>query len=120
MYHAAGGSYGVYASAVTNSTIANNTMDHTVDILSSSAGTVYRGNIGYNPVGTVSVSIPLTTVAITAQPYDRTFYITAGSSTCVFNGATIPSGGFGSVFVAAGTAPAPTYTSAPTWTVYGN
>lgn len=87
------------------------------------ATSVYRGNIGYNPVGTVSVTVPATTVAVAAIQYDRDFYVTAGA-TCAMaiqSGptVTIPSGGFGLVRVPAGKTVTPTYTSAPTWVVEG-
>lgn len=86
---------------------------------------VIRNCRNYNPVGALTVTVPASTVAITADSMDRVFYITAGASTCSIaiagGGATvvIPSGGFGTVILPARTAFTPTFTSAPTWVVEG-
>jgi hypothetical protein len=86
---------------------------------------VIRNCRNYNPVGNLSVSVPATGVAITADSMDRAFYITAGASTCSCalsgTGATIliPSGGFATIIVPARITLTPTYTAAPTWVVEG-
>lgn len=90
----------------------------------SGAGTVARGNRGFNPVGNVTVAVPATTVATAATVYDRIFYVTAaagGSVSCVVNGTTIlvPASAVVAITVLAGETLTPTYTSAPTWTVQG-
>lgn len=83
-------------------------------------------NRSYNPFGSVSVSVPSSTSATTGSPYDRYFTITASASgNCsilVSNGAsvTIPASGMTTLFVPAGATVTPTYTNAPTWTVFGN
>jgi hypothetical protein len=87
--------------------------------------TTTRGNVGYNPLGLVSVGVPGSGTPVTRANYDRTFYVTAGAGgacTCVVSGATtavIPALGFGAIFVPAGKTLAWTGT-VPTWTVYGN
>jgi hypothetical protein len=85
---------------------------------------VFRGNSGYNPVGTVSPGVPASGSAVAAVAYDRTFYITTAAGTSTFaiqNGPTItiPATGFGTVRVPAGKTLTPTYTNAPTWVVEG-
>lgn len=79
----------------------------------------------WNPHGTVAISVPTSGTTAAGRTFDMYFYITAGASTCtcvVTNGPSIviPSGAFGVVFVPAGQQMTPTYTSAPTWVVYGN
>ena len=91
---------------------------------------IVRNLTGINPVGALTVTVPASGSPTAALPYDTTFYITAGTSACACavpdaagtsqTVATIPSGGFGSVFVPAGSTLTPTYTSAPTWTVQGH
>lgn len=83
-----------------------------------------RGNIGYNPVGTVTVAVPATTVAVAAIGYDRTFYITTTAATSVAIGGgptvTLPTSGVTPVRVPAGQTLTPTYAgAAPTWVVEG-
>lgn len=87
---------------------------------------------GYNPHGSVTVSVPATGVATAAQHYDCFFYITAGTGGCTVvrntggegGGAsptiTIPAGAVVPVFVRAGCTITPTFTNAPTWVVDGN
>lgn len=85
-----------------------------------------RNCVTFNPYGTVSVSVPLTTVATAALPYDTYYFITAnasgGVSLVVSNGPTltVPAGTTATVLVPAGQTLTPTYTDAPTWVVYGN
>ena len=84
--------------------------------------------IPWNPHGAVSISVPSSGSAAAGRSFDMYFYITAGASTvsCVVTASVasqtivIPSGGFGVVFVPAGQTLTPTYSSAPTWVVYGN
>ena len=98
--------------------------------VTTTTGAVMRNVLGYNPVGLVTVAVPATGAATAALPYDATFYITASTSTvaCAVTDAggtsqtvaTIPASGFAGVFVPAGSTLTPTYTAAPTWTVFGN
>jgi hypothetical protein len=82
----------------------------------------------YNPRGAVTVSVPASGSATAASPSDAYYYITAGSGgcTCKVSGAAasgnivIPASGMGTVFVPAGQTLTVTYTTAPTWVVYGN
>ena len=78
---------------------------------------------GYNPVGPVTVAVPNSGAATAALPYDATFYITqtTAASSVAVQGQTIdiPIGGPTAVFVPAGQALTPTYTTAPTWVVMG-
>lgn len=98
---------------------------------STTAGIIeVRNNIGINPIGLVTVTVPASGTAVASAIYDRTFYITAGASivACAVTDAagtsqtiaTIPSSGFGAIMVPAGSTFTPTYTAAPTWTVQGN
>lgn len=79
---------------------------------------------GYNPVGPVTVAVPASGTATAALPYDATFYITqtTAASSVAVQGQTIdiPIGGPTAVFVPAGQALTPTYTTAPTWVVQGH
>lgn len=81
-------------------------------------------NRGYNPFGQVSVSVPASGGSTSGSPYDRFFYITAGSSSCsVTVGSltlSIPAAGTQTVLCPAGQVVTLTYTNAPTWSVYGN
>jgi hypothetical protein len=84
---------------------------------------VARANIGGEPVGVVTVAVPASGTAVAAANYDRTFYITAGSSTCTIalNGVsltTIPASALATVRVQATKTITATYSSAPTWAVY--
>lgn len=100
-------------------------------VLGSSAGGAYlhvHDCPGYNPQGLETVTVPASGTAVARAFYDRIFYITAGSSTCVCSLvgiagaqtiATIPSGGFAAVHVPSGGSFSVTYTAAPTWTVQG-
>jgi hypothetical protein len=100
---------------ITNGMLVNGTVDGTV---------IIHDNPGYNPVGTLTVAVPATTVAVTAAQVDRTFYITAGAGTttvAISSGPTItltPSA-LNTVRVPAGQTLTPTYTNAPTWVVEG-
>jgi hypothetical protein len=91
-------------------------------------GSIIRGCGGYNPVGAVTVAVPASGTAVAAAGYDRWFYITAGSSgtTSVSitsagtaTTVTIPASSCVPVRVPASQTLTPTYTSAPTWAVYG-
>lgn len=83
-------------------------------------------NRGYNPFGSQSVSVPISGSATSGSPFERYFTITASaSSSCtvnVSNGSTvtIPAASVVTVFVPPSATVTPTYTNAPTWTVYGN
>jgi hypothetical protein len=83
-------------------------------------------NRNYNPFGSQTVTVPASGSATSGAPYDRYFTITASASgSCsvvVSNGATvtIPTSGMTTLFVPPGATVTPTYTNAPTWTVYGN
>ena len=85
---------------------------------------VYRGNASYNPRGVVTVAVPSSTVAVAAVQYDRVFYVTAnagGATTCAVGGTSVvvPASACVPVMVPAGVTMTPTYSSAPTWVVYG-
>jgi hypothetical protein len=91
---------------------------------SGGTGSLFVNNLGYNPVGVQSVSVPSSTVAVTAKPFDRDFYVTNGAASSTFvvaNGPTItvPINGFATIRVPAGKTLTPTYSSAPTWVVEG-
>ncbi len=83
-------------------------------------------NRAYNPFGSQSVSVPATGVATSGAPYERYFTITAnasGSCTIAITNAstvTIAAGTTLTLFVPPGATVTPTYTNAPTWTVFGN
>jgi hypothetical protein len=88
-------------------------------------GVAFRNCPGLNPFGTQSVAVPATTVATGVLPFDCTFYVTAGSTSCAIavsgvSSVTIPANAFAAIFVPAGAALTPTYTNAPTWVVAGN
>ena len=84
-----------------------------------------RGVTGYNPVGSVTVTVPASGTAVAAVLYDRTFYVTAaatGTTTVAVSGGptlTLPASSLVAVRVPAGTTLTPTYTAAPTWKVEG-
>jgi Pectate lyase superfamily protein len=83
-------------------------------------------NRNYNPFGSTTVSVPASGSATSGAAFERYFTITASSSSScsilVSNGAsvTIPASGMVTLFVPPGATVTPTYTNAPTWTVYGN
>jgi hypothetical protein len=82
-------------------------------------------NRNYNPFGSQSVSVPATGVATSGSPFERFFTITAGATSCtidITNGSTvtIPANAAVTLFVPPGATVTPTYTNAPTWTVFGN
>ena len=90
------------------------------------APSAIRNVTGYNPVGSVTVAVPASGTAVTAAPYDRTFYATAGTDAvtlAIENGPTvkIPANAMGTVRVPAGKTLTPTYTAThpPTWVVEG-
>lgn len=90
----------------------------------STAGDVFKNNLGYNPVGTVSPSVPSSGSAVAAQPYDRTFYVTtgAGSTTMAISGGptiTCTASALNTIRVPALETLTPTYANAPTWVVEG-
>lgn len=84
----------------------------------------FSGNIGFNPVGVVTVAVPASTVAVASAVYDRTFYITAGAAATTIalaSGPTItltPSV-LNTIRVPAGVTMTPTYVNPPTWVVEG-
>lgn len=124
--------YGIalQGTSTTNVVVGNRVSAQTAPITVATGKNVVKDNIGYNPVGLVTVAVPTSGTAVAVAPYDRTFYITASTSTvaCAVTDAggtsqtvaTIPSGGFAGVFVPAGSTLTPTYTAAPTWTVQGH
>lgn len=87
-------------------------------------GVAFRSCSGLNPFGTQSVGVPATTVATGFLPFDCTFYVTAGASSCTIAVSgmptvTVPASACVAIFVPAGSTVTPTYTSAPTWVVAG-
>jgi hypothetical protein len=105
----------------------NDLRGNTVAPVLGPAGTSssFTANLGYNPVGLVTVTVPPSGTPVAAAAYDRTFYITAGSGPVSLSKSTgvtveLPSNTMTPVFVPAGTTLTPTYTTAPTWTVEGN
>ncbi len=95
-----------------------------------SAGTpkyVFR-TLPFNPKGSTAISVPSSGSAASGRNFDMIFYITAGSGStcsCVVTGASnftyvVPANATAQIFVPAGATLTPTYTSAPTWVVYGN
>lgn len=83
-------------------------------------------NRSYNPFGSQSVSVPASGVATNGAPFERYFTITAsasGSCTVVVTNAatvTIPASAVVTLYVPPGATVTPTYSNAPTWTVFGN
>lgn len=83
-------------------------------------------NRNYNPFGSQTVAVPASGASTSGASFERFFTITANAaSSCtvvVSNGATvtIPAAGVVTLFVPPGATVTPTYTNAPTWTVYGN
>ena len=134
--HATAGIYEEGVNTAPGSLYVNNSLLGCVEasvtpvIVQGSTVSLWRDNPGYNPVGLETVAVPASGSATAALPYDATFYITASTSTvaCAVTDAggtsqtvaTIPSSGFGAVFVPAGSTLTPTYTVAPTWTVQGH
>jgi len=88
-----------------------------VDITSVGSNSVYRGNIGYNPVGTQVVTLTGSPFSYTAGPYDVMLHITGGTLTSPYitiGGTIIHTSTPCSVFVPANTTCVINYTSAPT------
>ncbi|HEY8999694.1 MAG TPA: right-handed parallel beta-helix repeat-containing protein [Candidatus Saccharimonadales bacterium] len=122
-----------YCIDVTDATVSNvliqgnfltNYTSAVITNASTAASVIFRNNPGYNPLGSVTVTVPGTGTAVAAAAVDRTFYITTSTGTSTFaisSGptVTIPASGFGTVRVPAGTTLTPTYTAAPTWVVEG-
>jgi hypothetical protein len=84
-----------------------------------------KDNPGYNPIGVLTVAVPLTTVAVAATNGDMDFYVTAGATSvtmAISSGPTITIPALGCVLVRvpAGQTVTPTYTNAPTWVVEGS
>lgn len=82
-------------------------------------------NRNYNHFGSQNVSVPASGVATSGAPFERFFTITAGATSCtidISNGSTvtIPANAIVTLFVPPSATVTPTYTNAPTWTVYGN
>ncbi len=86
--------------------------------------TIVRNFRGYT-VGSITVSVPSSGVAIAAVAYDRYFYVTTstGSTTiAISNGPTVTlqaSTAGQLVFCPAGQTLTPTYANAPTWVTHG-
>lgn len=123
-----GNRFGISTFSCTNMVVVGNPVKVTSGTAISNASTTgtskFAYNPGYNPVGVVTVAVPATTVAVTAVPYDRVFYVTAGTGTttvAISGGPTItltPSA-LNTIRVPAGTTLTPTYTAAPTWVIEG-
>jgi hypothetical protein len=84
-----------------------------------------RDNVGYNPVGFSSVSVPASGVAAGYYANDAFVYIIGGTVTAISvndtpTGLTIGSGGQATVFVPAQGSLIVTYSVAPTWKWYFN
>lgn len=82
-------------------------------------------NRNYNPFGSQNVTVPATGVAVNGAPFERFFTITAGSTSCTIDisnasTVTIPANAVLTLFVPPGANITPTYSNAPTWTVFGN
>jgi hypothetical protein len=88
----------------------------------------FASSPGINPAGTQTISVPATTVATAALPFDSTWYVkgaAGGTCTIAVTGGptiTIPVSTTIPVFVPAGSTVTPTYGAgnAPTWQVEGN
>ena len=86
-----------------------------------------RNSRGYNPQGTLTITVPATTVATAAQYVDAVFYVTGaagGSCTITVSGGptvTVPVSTLVPVFCPAGQTVTPVYGAgnAPTWAVEG-
>jgi hypothetical protein len=81
---------------------------------------------GDMPVGSVTVAVPASGVAVPAVPYDRNFYVNAaaaGTTTMSIGGGqaiTVPAAGVVNIRVPRGLTVTPTYGGqAPTWVVEG-
>ncbi len=84
----------------------------------------FRNCYGLNPVGLVSPGVPTSGKAVPAQPYDRTFYVTAAARGCKMAiqggpSVVVPASQMGAVRVPAGHSVTPTYTKKPSWVVQG-
>lgn len=103
--------------------IGNRLIGATAAILDSTGGAVfYRDNQGYNPVGALTApAIPASGTAYTnAFGVDATVYVTGGTVTAIDVGGTATGMTSGPIRVAAGQTITLTYTSAPTWTWFGD
>lgn len=91
--------------------------------LPSLGALVVRSMAGYNPQGSIAVSVPASGGATSPLPYDATYYITAstsgGATAAISAGPSVdvPTGETVAVFVEAGLTLTMTYTDAPTWVV---
>lgn len=120
------------SSAAGNFYIGNTLIGNAYATPSLAAGSIIRSCPIYNPVGTETVTVPATGVAVAASTHDRIYYVTAGASAAtvgVTGGPagftntttiTVPAATCVAVQVPAGYTITPTYTVAPTWVVYGN
>lgn len=120
------GRIGISVFSCTNMNVKDNTPKVSSGTPMSAASSTgqFSGNLGFNPVGLVTVAVPATTVAVAGAVYDRTFYITtgAGSTTiAIQNGPTITldASALNTVRVPAGKTLTPTFANAPTWLVEG-
>ncbi|MHB1669091.1 glycosyl hydrolase family 28-related protein [Thiomonas sp.] len=119
--------YGIYEDNGGNfNTIRNNDVRGNLSgpLAGVGADTIVEQNVGYNPVGALSIAVPASGTAVAACGYARTFYVTAASGGCTMQleggpSILIPASGLGAVRVPAGAAVTPTYTTAPSWVVEG-
>lgn len=109
-----------------NIIVANNNFKVTTGTALAQASCTgkFANNLGYNPVGVVTVAVPASTVAVAAVPYDRTFYITAGAAatTIAISGGptiTLTASVLNQVRLPASQTMTPTYVNPPTWVVEG-
>lgn len=114
-------------SAVTNGLVADNNVGGSAAAFAGTTGAawVIKNNLGYNPVGVVTVAVPATTQSVTAVQYDRTFYVTNGTAAltiAIQNGPSIviPASALGTYRLPAGKTATYTYASGtPTQVVEG-
>jgi hypothetical protein len=108
--------------------IANNNLANTAGAtvtLAAASSAIVRHNVGYNPIGNLTVTVPASGTAIAADARDRIFYVTGGTggvTLAMSTGGTItiPAATCVPVSVPAQSVFTPTYTSAPTWVVQGS
>jgi len=102
----------------------NNFTAGTSGVISQNAGSTNKiaNNIGYNPVGPLGPpSVPSSTTAYTNKyGVDATVFVTGGTVTVVAIGGTTTGATSGPFRVPAGQTITLTYSSAPTWTWFGD
>lgn len=117
---------GIYLSfAPVDTVVANVDLRGNAGVAFSDAGSTHTrvsGCLGFNPVGVLGPpAVPATTVAYTnAYDVDATVFITGGSVTVIAIGGTATGATSGSFRVPAGQTITLTYSSAPTWTWFGD